>query len=135
MELDPEQSTSANAAAAAADRPFLALSEMPFSINANTSSESNDSSDTEWDDDSEDEGEREEEEDEEEEREVGPVPEELLQTNPEVGLSEDEVRSRQKKYGRNQLKEEKRNLFKKFFQYFWGPIQWLVELAVVLSIA
>lgn len=48
--------------------------------------------------------------DEEEEEDDGgsfkAVPEELLQTDPRTGLTEDEVHKRRKRYGLNQLAEE-----------------------------
>lgn len=58
-----------------------------------------------------------------------PVPEELLQTELTVGLSEAEVVQRRKKYGLNQMKEEKVNHFLKFLGYFVGPIQFVMEVS------
>lgn len=69
--------------------------------------------------------------DEEEETEVGAaraVPEELLQTDTRRGLTEAEVLLRRKKFGLNQMKEEKENLFLKFLGYFVGPIQFVMEV-------
>ncbi|KAK9466640.1 hypothetical protein V1512DRAFT_225549 [Lipomyces arxii] len=75
--------------------------------------------------------------DAEEEAEAGssarPVPEELLQTDPRYGLSSDEVMARRKKYGLNQMREEKENLVLKFMMYFVGPIQFVMEAAAVLA--
>ncbi|KAK9376028.1 uncharacterized protein V1513DRAFT_423959 [Lipomyces chichibuensis] len=62
-----------------------------------------------------------------------PVPEELLQTDPRYGLTSDEVTARRKKYGLNQMKEEKENLVLKFLMYFIGPIQFVMEAAAVLA--
>lgn len=56
-----------------------------------------------------------------------------LQSNPE-GLSSEEARHRLKKYGYNEISEEKERLVKKFLKYFWGPIPWMIETALVLSI-
>lgn len=56
------------------------------------------------------------------------VPEEMLQTDTRVGLIEPEVVARRKKYGLNQMKEEKENLFLKFLGYFVGPIQFVMEV-------
>ncbi|KAK9369603.1 hypothetical protein V1509DRAFT_638735 [Lipomyces kononenkoae] len=64
---------------------------------------------------------------------VRPVPEELLQTDPRYGLTNDEVTARRKKYGLNQMSEEKENLVLKFFMYFIGPIQFVMEAAAVLA--
>ena len=36
-------------------------------------------------------------------------------------------------YGPNEIEEEKTNLFVKFLSYFWGPIPWMIEAAVILS--
>lgn len=71
---------------------------------------------------------------EEEEEDVGagdapPVPEELLTTDTRMGLTENEVSQRRKKYGLNQMKEEKENLVLKFLGYFVGPIQFVMEVS------
>lgn len=55
------------------------------------------------------------------------IPEELLQTNPRIGLRDPEVIARRKKYGLNQMKEEKENLLLKFLGFFVGPIQFVME--------
>ncbi|RKU40906.1 plasma membrane H+-ATPase [Coniochaeta pulveracea] len=73
-----------------------------------------------------------------EEEEVQPgggrvVPEDMLQTDTRVGLTESEVLARRKKYGLNQMKEEKENLILKFFGFFIGPIQFVMEAAAVLA--
>ncbi len=68
---------------------------------------------------------------EEEETETGgakPIPEELLQTDTRVGLSEAEVLARRKRFGLNQMKEEKPNHLLKFLGYFVGPIQFVMEV-------
>lgn len=70
---------------------------------------------------------------EEEEEEQGPgagrvIPEDQLQTDTRVGLTEQEVLSRRKKYGLNQMKEEKENLILKFLGFFVGPIQFVMEV-------
>ncbi|KAL5405888.1 plasma membrane H+-ATPase [Paraphaeosphaeria minitans] len=74
--------------------------------------------------------------DEEEEVQAGTarvVPEELLQTDVRVGLTASEVISRRKKFGLNQMKEEKENLVLKFLMFFVGPIQFVMEAAAVLA--
>lgn len=60
-----------------------------------------------------------------------PVPEELLQTDPRYGLTSDEVTARRKKYGLNQMSEEKENLILKFCMYFVGPIQFVMEVCIL----
>jgi H+-transporting ATPase len=69
----------------------------------------------------------------EEEEEVAPggarvVPEDMLQTDTRVGLTSEEVLQRRRKYGLNQMKEEKENLLLKFLGFFVGPIQFVMEV-------
>lgn len=61
------------------------------------------------------------------------VPEELLQTDPQVGLSDADVQKRRKKFGWNQMSEEKENLVVKFVMFFVGPIQFVMEGAAILA--
>ena len=49
------------------------------------------------------------------------------------GLSQAEAEKRLAQYGPNEIKEKKDNLFLKFLSYFWGPIPWMIEGAVILS--
>ena len=49
------------------------------------------------------------------------------------GLSQAEAGKRLTQYGPNELTEKKTNLFLKFLSYFWGPIPWMIEIAVILS--
>lgn len=56
------------------------------------------------------------------------VAEELLQTSTVHGLTTEEVTQRRKKFGLNQMKEEKENLVLKFLMYFVGPIQFVMEV-------
>jgi H+-transporting ATPase len=49
------------------------------------------------------------------------------------GLSQEEVQHRLGQYGYNELPEKKTNPLLKFLSYFWGPIPWMIEAAVVLS--
>jgi H+-transporting ATPase len=56
------------------------------------------------------------------------VPEDQLQTDTRIGLTDAEVHARRKKYGMNQMKEEKENLILKFLGYFIGPIQFVMEV-------
>ena len=53
-------------------------------------------------------------------------------SSPE-GLSQAEAEKRLTQYGPNEIKEEKTNPFLKFLTYFWGPIPWMIEIAVILS--
>ncbi|EAU35287.1 plasma membrane ATPase [Aspergillus terreus NIH2624] len=62
-----------------------------------------------------------------------PIPEEILQTDPSTGLSQEEAIARRKKYGFNKLKEEKKNLYLQFLSYFLGPVQFVMEAAAILA--
>jgi H+-transporting ATPase len=49
------------------------------------------------------------------------------------GLSQAEAQKRLTQYGPNEIEEKKINPFLKFLTYFWGPIPWMIEAAVILS--
>ena len=49
------------------------------------------------------------------------------------GLSQAEAIKRLDQYGPNEIEEKKINPFLKFLTYFWGPIPWMIEAAVILS--
>ena len=49
------------------------------------------------------------------------------------GLSEAEAAKRLAQYGSNAIEEKKTNELLKFRGYFWGPIPWMIEAAVILS--
>lgn len=55
-----------------------------------------------------------------------------LESSP-AGLSQAEALRRLREYGSNEIKERKTNQILKFLTYFWGPIPWMIEVAVVLS--
>jgi H+-transporting ATPase len=55
-----------------------------------------------------------------------------LESSPD-GLTQAEAQKRLTQYGPNELEEKKTNLFLKFLSYFWGPIPWMIEIAVILS--
>jgi H+-transporting ATPase len=55
-----------------------------------------------------------------------------LQSSPK-GLTQAEAAKRLVSDGPNALKVEKTNAFLKFLTYFWGPIPWMIEAAVILS--
>jgi H+-transporting ATPase len=58
--------------------------------------------------------------------------EKILGSSPD-GLSQAEVQKRLAQYGPNEIEEKKVNPFLKFLTYFWGPIPWMIEAAVILS--
>jgi H+-transporting ATPase len=49
------------------------------------------------------------------------------------GLSQAEAQKRLTQYGPNEIEEKKTNPLLKFLTYFWGPIPWMIEAAVILS--
>ncbi len=57
---------------------------------------------------------------------------EQLGTSPD-GLSQAEATKRLAQYGPNEIAEHQRNPLLKFLSYFWGPIPWMIEIAVILS--
>jgi H+-transporting ATPase len=58
--------------------------------------------------------------------------EKKLGSSPD-GLTQAEAQKRLAQYGPNELVEKKTNLLLKFLGYFWGPIPWMIEIAVILS--
>ena len=61
-----------------------------------------------------------------------PEVEKKLGSSPD-GLSQAEAQKRLTQYGLNEIEEKKTNPFLKFLTYFWGPIPWMIEAAVILS--
>jgi H+-transporting ATPase len=61
-----------------------------------------------------------------------PEVEKKLSSSPD-GLSDAEAKKRLTQYGPNKIEEKKTNAFLKFLSYFWGPIPWMIEAAVILS--
>ena len=58
--------------------------------------------------------------------------EKRLESSPD-GLTGAEAAKRLTKDGPNELPEKKTNPLLKFLSYFWGPIPWMIEVAVILS--
>src|SRR5208283_1610900 len=58
--------------------------------------------------------------------------EKKLGSSPD-GLTQAEAQKRLTQYGPNEIEEKKTNPFLKFLTYFWGPIPWMIEAAVILS--
>jgi H+-transporting ATPase len=58
--------------------------------------------------------------------------EKKLGSSPE-GLTQAEAQKRLAQYGANEIEEKKTSEFLKFLSYFWGPIPWMIEAAVILS--
>ena len=58
--------------------------------------------------------------------------EKRLESSPD-GLTGAEASKRLTKDGPNELPVKKTNALLKFLSYFWGPIPWMIEIAVILS--
>ena len=56
----------------------------------------------------------------------------FLETS-EDGLSLLDVNERKSFFGRNEIPEKSENLFVEFLRRYWGPMPWLLELAMLLS--
>jgi H+-transporting ATPase len=69
--------------------------------------------------------------------ELSQVPLDQLQQRLDAslnGLDQSEADKRLEQYGYNELAEDKPNPILQFLSYFWGPIPWMIEVAVVLSV-
>jgi H+-transporting ATPase len=49
------------------------------------------------------------------------------------GLSSSEAQNRLQQYGPNEIPEKKESPLLKFLSYFWGPIPWMIEAAIIMS--
>ena len=58
---------------------------------------------------------------------------EKLSSSPS-GLSSKEAQKRYKEYGYNEIVEEQANPVIKFLKFFWGPIPWMIEIALIISL-
>lgn len=56
-----------------------------------------------------------------------------LQVTETAGLSSSEATARLAKYGKNALEEKRETIWQKLAPYFWGPIPWMIEAAIILS--
>lgn len=57
----------------------------------------------------------------------------LLKTDPEKGLTLEEVTARQKQFGLNVIEASEDSWLKRLLRRFWGPIPWMIEVAAILS--
>ena len=53
--------------------------------------------------------------------------------NGQTGLTQEEVLTRRRTYGFNELQVKEKSALLRLFQRFWGPIPWMIEAAAVLS--
>ena len=58
--------------------------------------------------------------------------EKRLGSSPD-GLTQAEAQKRLTQYGPNEIEEKETSELLKFLTYFWGPIPWMIEVAVILS--
>ena len=58
--------------------------------------------------------------------------EQRLQSSPD-GLGAAEAKTRLARYGPNEIAEETTSALRALLAYFWGPIPWMIEAAVILS--
>jgi H+-transporting ATPase len=58
--------------------------------------------------------------------------EKRLGSSPD-GLTQVEAEKRLTQYGPNEIEEKRENPLLKLLTYFWGPIPWMIEAAVILS--
>ena len=65
-----------------------------------------------------------------------PLPQALVELGSSSrGLTSGQAQSRLQRYGPNEIAEERRNPLLVFLGYFWAPIPWMIEAALVLSLA
>ncbi len=50
------------------------------------------------------------------------------------GLTAAQAADRMERYGPNEIEEQRRSALLTFLGYFWGPIAWMIEAALILSI-
>lgn len=58
---------------------------------------------------------------------------EHFEVDVDNGLNNNEAASRKDKYGPNEIESDKKNPVIIFLSHFWGPIPWMIEVAVILS--
>ncbi|MFY2860684.1 HAD-IC family P-type ATPase, partial [Mycobacterium sp. THU-M104] len=65
-----------------------------------------------------------------------PLPQLLAELDSSAaGLTTAQARQRLERYGPNEIGERHRNPVLEFLGYFWAPIPWMIEVALVLSVA
>jgi len=56
-----------------------------------------------------------------------------LNVEPSEGLNSNDAASRKERYGLNEIESESTSAVWAFLSHFWGPIPWMIEVAVILS--
>ena len=65
-----------------------------------------------------------------------PLPQALTELDSSAqGLTSAQARSRRQRYGPNEIAEQHHNPMLVFLGYFWAPIPWMIEVALLLSLA
>ena len=59
--------------------------------------------------------------------------ERLPPTDPDRGLSSDEVERRRARFGPNRIETREATALERLLRRFWGPIPWMIEAAAILS--
>jgi H+-transporting ATPase len=54
-------------------------------------------------------------------------------SSSKAGISDQEAKDRLEQYGPNEITKKNESKFTKFLKYFWGPIPWMIEVAIILS--
>ena len=54
--------------------------------------------------------------------------------DPLKGLTSEEVKNRQKKFGLNEVVEKKESSIKRLAKKFWGLTSWMLEITMVLTL-
>lgn len=55
--------------------------------------------------------------------------------DPRQGLSSEQAEQRLAQQGANEIREEQESRVKMLLKHFWGPIPWMLEAAIALSVA
>ncbi len=56
-----------------------------------------------------------------------------LDTDQNEGLTSNEASTRKERYGPNEIRSKEKSTLKLLLSHFWGPIPWMIEVAVILS--
>lgn len=53
--------------------------------------------------------------------------------DPDNGFTNKEAEKQREKFGKNKIEEESESWIKRLLKHFWGPIPWMLEVAVLLA--
>ncbi len=57
----------------------------------------------------------------------------IFDTDKDKGLNSSDVETRLKRFGHNEIQEKEVSNLTRFLKQFWGPIPWMIEIAIILS--